>query len=273
MVLALDAVGYRYAGAARPSLSDVSVTFADGKVVGICGRSEAGKTTLCLVAGGIAPRTVGGTMTGRLLLDGEDTSALAMHQLVGRIGIGFSSPATQLSGVAGTVYEEVAFGPMNMGLPRSEIIERTESALTALRIASLAERDPGRLSGGQQQLVGIAGLLALRPAHLVLDEPTAQLDPAGTRLVGEALARLAADGASIAIAEQKTDLLAAICDEVLVIDAGRIALGGPAGEVLADPRLVELGVAPPAAVRLERAARDASLSEAVVARIRESSAS
>jgi energy-coupling factor transporter ATP-binding protein EcfA2 len=272
MVLALESVTYRYAGAARPSLREVSVTFADAKVVGIAGRSEAGKTTLCLVAGGIAPRTVGGTLSGRLLLDGQDTAPLAMHQLVGRIGIGFSSPATQLSGVAGTVYEEVAFGPMNMGLPRSEIIERTESALASLRIETLAERDPTRLSGGQQQLVGIAGLLALRPAHLVLDEPTAQLDPAGTRLVGEALARLAEDGASIAVAEQKTDLLAAICDQIIVIEDGRIALDGPPHQVLSEPRLVELGVAPPAAVRLERAVREASLPDAVIARLREASA-
>jgi energy-coupling factor transport system ATP-binding protein len=272
MVLALESVTYRYAGAPRPSLSDVRVTFADGKVVGIAGRSEAGKTTLCLVAGGIAPRTVGGTLSGRLLLDGEDTAPMAMHQLVGRIGIGFSSPATQLSGVAGTVYEEVAFGPMNMGLPRAEIIERTESALASLRIESLAERDPTRLSGGQQQLVGIAGLLALRPAHLVLDEPTAQLDPAGTRMVGVALARLAAEGASIAIAEQKTDLLAAICDQVLVIEDGRIALDGPSLQVLSDPRLSELGVAPPAAVRLVRAAREASLPDSIVSRVREASA-
>jgi prepilin-type processing-associated H-X9-DG protein len=272
MVLALDSVTYRYAGAARPSLRDVNVTFADGSVVGIAGRSEAGKTTLCLVAGGIAPRTVGGTLSGRLLLDGQDTAPLAMHQLVGRIGIGFSSPTTQLSGVAGTVYEEVAFGPMNLGLPRAEIIERTESAMAALRIDALAERDPARLSGGQQQLVGIAGLLALRPAHLVLDEPTAHLDPAGTRMVGEALARLAADGASIIVAEQKTDLLAAICDEVLVIDGGRIALEGSAMRVLEDPKLGELGVAPPAAVRLERAAREASLPEPLIARLGEASA-
>ena len=173
------------------------------------GASEAGKTTLCLVASGLAPRTVGGTLTGRLLLDGADTAPLAMHELAGRIGIAFASPTTQLSGVAATVYEEVAFGPMNLGVPRSELIARTEEALAALRIESLADRDPARLSGGQQQLVAIAGLLALRPAHLVLDEPTAQLDPAGTAMVATALAGLAANGASILVAEQKTDLLAA----------------------------------------------------------------
>jgi energy-coupling factor transporter ATP-binding protein EcfA2 len=267
-MLVLESVSYRYAGAARPSLRDVSVTFGDGDVVGVAGRAEAGKTTLCLVASGLAPRTVGGTLTGRVLIDGEDTAPLAIHQLAGRIGIAFASPATQLSGVAGTVYEEVAFGPMNLGLARSDILERTGEALAALRIDDLAERDPARLSGGQQQLVALAGLLAMRPAHLLLDEPTAQLDPAGTHLVSEALARLAAGGASIVVTEQKTDVLAAICQRIVVLDAGRVAIEGPAADVLADPALQDLAVAAPAPMRLERAARAARLPEATLDRLR-----
>ena len=266
-MLTLESVTYRYAGARTPSLHDISLELRDGEVLGLVGASEAGKTTLCLVASGLAPRTVGGTLTGRVLLDGSDTAPLAMHELAGRVGIAFASPATQLSGVAATVYEEVAFGPMNLGVPRSELIARTEEALAALRIEALADREPAQLSGGQQQLVAIAGLLALRPAHLVLDEPTAQLDPAGTAMVAAALAALAADGASILVAEQKTDLLAAICSRVMVIDAGRIVLDGAAAEVLGDPRLAQLGVAAPAAVRLGRAADAVDLPPAAVARL------
>lgn len=253
-MLTFESVSYRYAGAARPSLQDVSLVIGTGEVVGLVGASEAGKTTLCLVAAGLAPRTVRGTLKGRILLDGTDIAPWAIHELAGRVGIAFANPATQLSGVAGTVYEEVAFGPMNLGLSRSDVIDRTEAALSALKIIDLAEREPALLSGGQQQLVAMAGLLALRPAHLVLDEPTAQLDPAGTRLVAEALARLAMDGASILVAEQKTDLLASICDRVVALDAGRVALEGPAAEVLDDPRLADLGVAAPASVRLRRLA-------------------
>lgn len=268
-MLTLESISYRYAGARRTALHEVSLELHDGEVVGLVGASESGKTTLCLVASGLAPRAVGGTLSGRVLLDGVDAAPLAMHQLAARVGIAFASPATQLSGVAGTVYEEVAFGPMNLGLPLPDVIERTDGALASLRIEPLAARDPARLSGGQQQLVAIAGLLALRPAHLVLDEPTAQLDPAGTVMVAAALASLARNGASILVAEQKTDLLAGICSRIIVLDAGRVALDGPAVEVLADPRLAELGVAPPSAVRIDRAARTAAVPANAQARLTE----
>ena len=105
----------------------------------------------------------------------------------------------------------------------------------------------------------MAGLLALRPEHLLLDEPTAQLDPAGTRLVADAIARLAVEGASILVAEQKTDLLAAVCARTVVLDGGRVALEGTTADVLADTTLGRLGVAEPSAVRLGRAAAEAGV--------------
>ncbi|HEX7172389.1 MAG TPA: ABC transporter ATP-binding protein [Candidatus Limnocylindria bacterium] len=264
MSLQLSGVGYRYAGAQRPSLLDVDLELPQATVVGLTGASESGKTTLCLVASGLAPRTVGGRIRGTIRLDGEDVDAWPMHRLAERIGIGFQNPATQLSQVADTVFEEVAFGPMNVGLPREEIVERSWGALDALRIADLAERDPRRLSGGQQQLVAMAGLLAMRPTHLVLDEPTAQLDPAGTRLVADAIARLARAGASILVAEQKTDLLAAVASRVLVLDAGRVVRDGPVAEVLTEHALAELGVALPSAVRLRAALAGAGLDPALL---------
>jgi energy-coupling factor transporter ATP-binding protein EcfA2 len=228
--------------------------------VGLVGANGAGKSTLCLVLAGLAPRVVGGTLGGRVLIDGEDAVSLPMHELAGRVAIGFDDPWTQLSGVAATVYEEIAFGPANLGVPRDELIERVDRALETLGITGLAARDPARLSGGQQQLVAVAGLLAMGPRHLVLDEPTAQLDPSGTRLVGEALERLAAGGASILIAEHKTDLLARVAGRVIALADGTVAIDGPADDVLADPRLAELGVPEPSAVRLRRRLVAAGLS-------------
>jgi energy-coupling factor transport system ATP-binding protein len=258
-MLELVQVTYRYAGAAGPSVQGIDLRIAEGEVVGLCGPSESGKTTVCLVASGLAPRAIRGSLQGRLVIDGADVSGRPMHELVSRVGICFQDPMTQLSGVSGTVYEEVAFGPMNLALPREEIVARTEEALAALRITDLAPRDPTRLSGGQMQLVAIAGVLAMRPAHLVLDEPTAELDPAGSALVGDAIRRLAGEGRPILIAEQRTDLLAQVCDRVLVLREGRVALEGPTAEVLADTRLLELGVAEPSAVRLRRRVAEAGL--------------
>jgi energy-coupling factor transporter ATP-binding protein EcfA2 len=261
MSITLSGVGYRYAGETRPALLDIELELRDGEVLGVAGRSESGKTTLCLVVSGLAPRTIGGHVRGSIALDGETVDDWPMHRLAERIGIGFQNPATQLSQVAETVFEEVALGPMNLGLPRDEIVARTWEALESLRIDDLAERDPRRLSGGQQQLVAITGLLAMRPRHLVLDEPTAQLDPAGTRLVADAMSRLASGGASILVTEQKPDLLAAISSRVVALDAGRVALEGPAASVLTDERLPALGVAEPSRVRLRRTLAAAGVGE------------
>lgn len=258
-MLELAQVSYRYAGAAGPSIHDIDLRIAEGEVVGLCGPSESGKTTVCLVASGLAPRAIRGSLEGRLVLDGTDVTGWPMHEIVSRVGICFQDPTTQLSGVSGTVYEEVAFGPMNLALPRQEIVARTNEALEALRIGDLESRDPTRLSGGQMQLVAIAGLLAMRPGHLVLDEPTAELDPAGSALVGDAIRRLAGEGRPILIAEQRTDLLAQLCDRVVLLGEGRVVLEGPAAEVLADPRLRELGVAEPSAVRLRRRVTEAGV--------------
>jgi len=256
-MLRLESVSYRYAGAERASLRDIDLRLEYGEVLGVVGASEAGKTTLCLVASGLAPRAIRGTLTGRLLIDGIDVAGQRMHELTALVGVCFQDPATQLSGVNATVFEEVAFGPMNLGLPVEEVVERTTDSLAALGIGHLSERDPARLSGGQMQLVAIGGLLAMRPAHLVLDEPTAQLDPAGTSLVADALARLASGGSSILIAEQKTDLLARICDRVVALDHGGLRLSGQSRAVLADPSLQALGVEEPSIVRLRRLASEA----------------
>jgi len=266
-MLTLESVTYRYAGALRPAIREVSLRLAATDVVGLCGPSESGKTTVCLVASGLAPRTIRGALEGRLLIDGEDVAGRPMHELVSRVGICFQDPTTQLSGVSATVYEEVAFGPMNLGLARGEIVARAEEALEALRISDLARRDPSRLSGGQMQLVAIAGLLAMRPAHLILDEPTAELDPAGARLVADAIGRLAGEGRSILIAEQRTDLVARICHRVLVLREGRVEREGRPAEVLSDPRSRDLGVPEPSAVRLRRRVVEAGLDAGPVDRV------
>ena len=253
--LRLDGARYGYAGTRRWVLDGVSLEVAAGRVLGVVGPNEAGKSTLCLVAAGLAPAAIGGRLEGEVLLGGLSTRAANPHEMAQRAGILFQNPVTQLSATAATVYEEVAFGPRNLGLSVDEIADRVEHALAVLRIEALGPRDPMRLSGGQAQLVALASVVALRPPVLVLDEPTSQLDPAGTRLVGEALAGLAAGtGTAVVVVEHKTWLLADLADECVLIADGRVVVHGATADVLGDDRLVELGVEPPPAVRLRRAA-------------------
>ena len=252
---------YAYAGTSHQVLAGVDLDVDAGRVVAVVGPNEAGKSTLCLVAAGLAPIAIGGRLEGSVLLAGDETAGLAAHQAAQRCGILFQNPATQLSGTTSTVWEEIAFGPRNLGLDIGAVVERVEGAMATLDIAGLADRDPQRLSGGQAQLVALASVLALRPSLLVLDEPTSQLDPAGTRLVGDALSRFAAEnGTAVLLVEHKTGLVARIADEVAVLVGGRIVEHGPTAEILGDPSLVEHGVDPPPAVRIARAVAAAGLS-------------
>jgi energy-coupling factor transporter ATP-binding protein EcfA2 len=260
MAIELAAARYRYAGSGSAALGPIDLRVEPGRVVGVAGANESGKSTLCVVAAGVAPAVIGGRLDGAVRIDGVDAATLRPHELAQRCGLLFQHAYTQLSHTTATVFEEVAFAPCNLGLPVAEIVDRVWWALGAVGIEALAPRDPARLSGGQGQLVALASVLALRPKYLILDEPTSELDPAGTRLIADALVRVAAEtGAGILLVEHKLDVLARIADEVVVLDRGLVALSGESGTVLADPRLDGLGVEPPAGVRLERAVGGAGI--------------
>jgi energy-coupling factor transporter ATP-binding protein EcfA2 len=244
-MLTLRSVGYRYPGYSGWALREVDLMVGDGEIVGVVGPNGAGKSTLCLVASGLAPASIGGELAGEILAGGTAAGSTGVASPVGGaspVGIVFANPAGQLTGIHETVFEEVAFGPVNLGLPLAESVVAPRAALAAVGIDDLAERRPDRLSGGQTQLVAIASMLAMRPRTLVLDEPVAELDPDGRRLVGDALRSLAAAGTALLVAEHDLELLASICTRLAAIDQGRIVLDLPIGDALEDPRLVELGL-------------------------------
>ncbi len=197
----------------------MSLAAADGEIVGVTGRTGAGKSTLALALAGFIPRVVRATTTGSVTVDGVDALASDAGALLGRCGIVFSSPADQLSGSKLTVREELAFGLENLGVPRAEMDPRIDAVMSRLGIAHLSTRDPGTLSGGEQQRAAIAGLVVMGPRVLVLDEPTAELDPAGTTAVAELLDSLAAAGTTIVCVEQDRAILDR-CDRVVTLDAG-----------------------------------------------------
>jgi energy-coupling factor transport system ATP-binding protein len=263
-VLRIEDVHYWHAGSTNAALSGASLSLAAGEVLGVVGANDSGKSTLSLVAAGLAPQSIGGRLEGRVLVSGSVTTSLRPHELAGRVGILFQNPQTQLSGTASTVWEEIAFGPRNLGLTVDAVVERVTESLDVLQLHDLAARDPQRLSGGQGQLLALASVLALRPAILVLDEPTSQLDPVGTRLVGEAIERLAQAGAAVLLVEHKTDLVLAVADRTALLESGRVTSVGPSSDVLGAPTVADSGVEPPSRIRLARALEAAGVDATVL---------
>ena len=236
-MLELRSASYRYPGYSRRVLDGIDVTLADGEIVGLTGPNGSGKTTLCLVAAGVAPGSIGGELGGEVVLDGRALRGLPRSELARSIGLVFSNPEAQRTRITGTVFEEVAFGPMNLGLTVAETIARVRASMAALEITELADRNPARLSGGQAQLVAIASILAMQPRQLVLDEPVAELDYVGRDLVGDALRRLGAGGTGMLVAEHDVDLLSAVASRVVELRDGRIDLEVPAAAEQPSPKL------------------------------------
>jgi energy-coupling factor transporter ATP-binding protein EcfA2 len=222
--LALEGVTYHYPASSAPALADVSLTVRPGEVTAVIGTVGAGASTLLLVAAGLAPRVLGGTLAGTVRREGRSAMLL-------------STPWTQVSGMAFTVWDEVAFAPANLGWPRDRIAASVEHALARVEVSELRDRDPGTLSGGELQRVILAGLLAVEPDLLLLDEPTAELDPAGARLAWRLGRELAAEGKAVLVATSDLDALPEAVDRVVWIQDGRVRADGPATVVLGDAAL------------------------------------
>ncbi|HLE27821.1 MAG TPA: ATP-binding cassette domain-containing protein [Anaerolineales bacterium] len=234
-------------GAAIPVLHGVNLRVRRGEVLGLLGPTGSGKSTLCLALAGLVPHSTGGAFGGNVTVAGLNTRRERVAALAQKVGLVFQDAESQLFNM--TVEDEVAFGPESLGLPRETIAERVDWALRAVRMAApeYLERSPFHLSGGQKQRVALAAILAMRPEILVLDEPTAELDPLGKAEVFGVLAELRrAQGMTMVIVEQDVEELARLADRVAVLAEGRIVLEGPPREIFAQPaRLRALGLDAP----------------------------
>ncbi len=236
-----EQVTYRYPLTTVPAISNINLEISEGEFVALIGPNGAGKSTLCYAIAGFVPHFFKGQLDGRVQVAGIATSSSSLGELVLHVGLVFQNPFSQISGTKYTVFEEIAFGLENLGVPPEEIRERVEQALAMNGIRDLADRSPYSLSGGQQQRVALTSILVMQPKVLVLDEPTSQMDPAGTREVFGLIRSLAERGMTVIMAEHKVEWVAAFADRVVALYNGQILLSGKPGEVLTSESLLGKG--------------------------------
>ena len=259
-MITVSGLRYRYPETARPALDGIDLSIEAGELVGVVGANGAGKSTLCYALTGYIPHFFGGTMEGEVQVGGHDVRRTPVSDLAADVGLVFHNPFNQISGARYTVLEEVAFGLENLGVEPGAMRERSMHALRATGLDGLAERSPFTLSGGEQQRLAIAAVMAMQPRVLVLDEPTSQLDPAGTRAAFEVLRGLARSReTTIVLTEHKLGWLAAFVDRLLVLHAGRLVADGLPRRVLAEAVDQPWGVGATQFTRAVQAARQRRL--------------
>ncbi len=211
------------------ALADIRLDVAKGEFCGVLGANGSGKTTLLRIMDGLIK-----DFAGKVLLDGEEVRKLHPRDIYRKMGLVFQSPDDQL--FAHTVFEDVAFGPRNMGFAEGEVAERVRSALASVEMTEFGGKDIHALSYGQKKRVCIAGLLAMGHGILLLDEPTAGLDPMGEYRMMELLTRLNREnGVTIVMATHSVDLVPLFLHRLVILSRGRVVRGGPPEEVLTAP--------------------------------------
>ncbi|MDO0924231.1 ABC transporter ATP-binding protein [Streptomyces sp. TG1A-8] len=235
---------FAYPTGSTDALSGVQLRVEQGELVVVVGAEGAGKSTLAASIGGTVPHLTGGETTGTVRVAGRPVADTPVAELAAHVGLVMQNPFNQISGARFSVRAELAFGLENLGVERGEMGERVDQVMADLGITGLAHRSPYELSGGQQQLLAIGSVLAMRPSVLVLDEPTSQLDADGARLVLDTLGTLRESGTTVVLVEHRLELPAHWGPRVVVLENGRIVADGTAQDVLTDPRLADWGVAP-----------------------------
>jgi energy-coupling factor transport system ATP-binding protein len=231
-IVSLDNVTYKYPLTDSPALKNISLQVAEGEFVAVVGPNGAGKSTLCYALAGFVPHFFKGELTGTVEVDGKNLQSSTLNDWVLNVGLAFQNPFNQISGAKYTVFEELAFGLENIGIPADEMKPRVEEAMKLTGISDLADRSPYSLSGGQQQRVALTSILAMQPKVLVLDEPTSQMDPIGTREVFAVIRTLAEKGMTVILVEHKVEWIAEFADRVIALYQGQILLEGTPSDVL-----------------------------------------
>jgi energy-coupling factor transporter ATP-binding protein EcfA2 len=229
-IIEIENLTFKYAIAKNPSLIDINLRINEGEFVILTGPSGCGKTTLCRCLNGLIPNFYPGELKGSIKVAGLNTFKTKTIELSKYVGFVFQNPENQLFSLS--VERDVAFGPENLGLSRDEIKKRVELALEVTGTSSLRDYAPYELSGGQQQKVAIACVLAMRPKIIVLDEPTSFLDPKSALEILRIIDKLNKElKITIILVEHRLDIASQFADRVIIMNQGRIELDGKPSEV------------------------------------------
>ena len=251
--LEVENLTFRYRDRTSPAIEDISFSAHAGEILLIAGASGCGKTTLIRCVNGLIPRSYKGERSGSILIHGEETEKWSLARISQQVGTVLQDPERQILG--SRVLHEVAFGLENLGLPRTEILSRAEQALSLLKISHLRERETFSLSGGEKQKLALAGVLAMRPSILLLDEPLASLDPASAQETLSMVRMLADQGMAVLLVEHRVeDVLNIRPDRVLFMADGGIRYLGDLDGLNRAVNYHEIKL--PAEVIIQRAAAD-----------------
>lgn len=249
-VIELENVSYSYPTTPN-ALKNITLKVGKGEIIGVIGPNGAGKSTLLKTLNGLVPQFYGGEFKGRVVICGMSTEEHSVAELTTKVGLVFQNPEDQLSGVATSVYEEVAFGLSMLGFPHEVIREKVLDSIKKVGLSGFENRSPFSLSGGEQQRLAIATVLAIKPEVLVLDEPVAQLDPIGKSEVLNVIKQLKKEKLTIVIAEHEIEELATFVDRIIVLYNGGITATGSTKDVLTKVEMLKnIGIDSPSVTEL-----------------------
>lgn len=250
-IIEVQGLSYSYPDSSAPAIANIDFRAEQGEFILVTGPSGCGKTTFCKCLNGLIPNSYGGSFEGRVSVEGLSTTQHPVYELAQRVGLVFQNPENEL--FCTSVEREVAFGLENLALPREELRFRVDEALSLVGISPLRDKSPEELSGGEQQKVAVAALLAMKPRVLVLDEPTANLDPVSASSVMDVLVKINKEsGVTVILVEHRLEMAAPHADRCVVFDGGKIVLDGPPAEVLYSEAMEGLGIGVPKVVQVAK---------------------
>jgi energy-coupling factor transporter ATP-binding protein EcfA2 len=229
-IISLKGVSYYHAGRDTPALQDIDLQVKRGALSMIVGPSGSGKTTLCDIIAGVIPHLYGGRLTGEVTIDGLNTVEHEVYETALKVGKVFQDPEVMFSMLE--VEDEIAFGPENLSMPAKEIAEIVERVLGYVQLTKVRHNLVWELSGGQIQRLGLGCILAMQTPIIVLDEPTANLDPVATRNVHALALKLKEEGATVILVTKESDEFLAQADWIFVLNKGRLEFSGRPQEII-----------------------------------------